>query len=73
MKQRKKVIVVGGGVAGMSATQELAERGFDVVVYEKQPEIPGGKARSICSSPNDSSECGMRRYSWSQYSRNWPL
>jgi uncharacterized protein with NAD-binding domain and iron-sulfur cluster len=47
VKHRKKVIVVGGGVAGMSATQELAERGFDVVVYERQPEIPGGKARSI--------------------------
>lgn len=42
----KKVIVLGGGVAGMSAAHELAERGFQVTVYEKK-KIPGGKARSV--------------------------
>ena len=41
-----KVIVLGGGVAGMSAAHELAERDFEVVVYETRP-IPGGKARSM--------------------------
>jgi uncharacterized protein with NAD-binding domain and iron-sulfur cluster len=41
-----KVIVLGGGVAGMSAAHELAERDIDVVVYETRP-IPGGKARSL--------------------------
>ena len=41
-----KVIVLGGGVAGMSAAHELIERGFDVVVLELRG-IPGGKARSI--------------------------
>lgn len=41
-----KVIVLGGGVAGMSAAHELAERGFEVVVYEAR-DIPGGKARSM--------------------------
>src|SRR5215470_5717632 len=41
-----KVIVLGGGVAGMSAAHELAERGFEVVVLERR-DIPGGKARSI--------------------------
>jgi geranylgeranyl pyrophosphate synthase/uncharacterized protein with NAD-binding domain and iron-sulfur cluster len=40
------VIVLGGGVAGMSAAHELIERGFDVVVLELR-DIPGGKARSI--------------------------
>jgi 15-cis-phytoene desaturase len=42
----KKVIVLGGGVAGMSAAHELVERGFQVEVYESKP-VPGGKARSI--------------------------
>ena len=42
----KKVIVLGGGVAGMSAAHELIERGFEVEVFERQ-QIPGGKARSI--------------------------
>ena len=43
---KKKVIILGGGIAGMSAAHELAERGFDVHVYEARP-VPGGKARSI--------------------------
>ncbi|RAL20524.1 phytoene dehydrogenase [Lujinxingia litoralis] len=42
----KKVVILGGGVGGMSAAQELAERGFDVDVYERL-EVLGGKARSI--------------------------
>ena len=40
-----KVVVLGGGVAGLSAAHELAERGFDIVLIEKTG-IPGGKARS---------------------------
>ena len=42
----KKVIILGGGVAGMSAAHELVERGFAVEVYERKS-IAGGKARSI--------------------------
>jgi uncharacterized protein with NAD-binding domain and iron-sulfur cluster len=41
-----RVIVLGGGVAGMSAAHELSERGFEVVVFETRPEA-GGKARSF--------------------------
>ncbi|HWD99091.1 MAG TPA: FAD-dependent oxidoreductase, partial [Bryobacteraceae bacterium] len=43
---QKKVAILGGGVAGLSAAHELAERGFEVHVYEKKPGF-GGKARSI--------------------------
>jgi uncharacterized protein with NAD-binding domain and iron-sulfur cluster len=43
----RHVIILGGGVAGMSAAHELAERGFDVTVYERQPDVAGGKARSF--------------------------
>ncbi|TAE14792.1 MAG: FAD-dependent oxidoreductase [Bacteroidetes bacterium] len=42
----KKVIILGGGVAGMSAAHELIERGFAVEVYEAN-HIAGGKARSM--------------------------
>jgi uncharacterized protein with NAD-binding domain and iron-sulfur cluster len=42
----KRVIILGGGVGGMSAAHELAERGFEVTVYETRS-IPGGKARSV--------------------------
>jgi uncharacterized protein with NAD-binding domain and iron-sulfur cluster len=43
---RERVIVLGGGVAGLSAAHELVERGFDVTVFEVKS-IPGGKARSV--------------------------
>ena len=43
---RLRVIILGGGVAGMSAAHELIERGFEVVVLERG-DIAGGKARSI--------------------------
>ena len=42
----KKVVVLGGGVGGMSAAHELVERGFEVEVFESR-RAPGGKARSI--------------------------
>src|SRR5512134_3689745 len=43
---RQTVAILGGGVAGLSAAHELAERGFRVRVYERKP-VLGGKARSI--------------------------
>ncbi|AEI45887.1 hydroxysqualene dehydroxylase [Paenibacillus mucilaginosus] len=43
---KTKVIILGGGVAGMSAAHELGERGYDVSVYEMK-RLPGGKARSM--------------------------
>ncbi|MBL4655294.1 MAG: NAD(P)-binding protein, partial [Bacteroidia bacterium] len=44
--KKNKVVILGGGVAGLSAAHELIERGFDVHVYELKG-IPGGKARSV--------------------------
>src|SRR5918995_1200541 len=42
----KRVIILGGGVGGMSAAQELVERDYEVTVYETRP-LAGGKARSM--------------------------
>ncbi len=42
---RGSVVVLGGGVAGLTAAHELAERGFDVTVVE--PKALGGRARSM--------------------------
>jgi uncharacterized protein with NAD-binding domain and iron-sulfur cluster len=41
----RRVAVLGGGMAGLAAAHELAERGFEVTVYERK--ALGGKARSI--------------------------
>ncbi|MBT2401398.1 FAD-dependent oxidoreductase [Streptomyces sp. ISL-100] len=42
---QESVAVLGGGVAGLTAAHELAERGFAVTVYERR--ALGGKARSM--------------------------
>ena len=42
---REKVVVIGGGVAGLTAAHELVERGFDVHLYERKSSV-GGKAAS---------------------------
>jgi uncharacterized protein with NAD-binding domain and iron-sulfur cluster len=41
-----EVAVLGGGIGGLSAAHELAERGFSVTVYETADKF-GGKARSF--------------------------
>jgi 15-cis-phytoene desaturase len=51
---QQTVAILGGGVAGLSAAHELAERGFQVHVYERKP-VLGGKARSI-PVPNSGSD-----------------
>ncbi|MGM0590522.1 MAG: hydroxysqualene dehydroxylase [Halobacteriota archaeon] len=48
---RCRVAVLGGGVGGLSAAHELAERDFEVTVYEAKSRL-GGKARSF-SVPSD--------------------
>jgi 2,4-dienoyl-CoA reductase-like NADH-dependent reductase (Old Yellow Enzyme family)/NADPH-dependent 2,4-dienoyl-CoA reductase/sulfur reductase-like enzyme len=43
-KTKKKVMVIGGGVAGMEAARIAAQRGHDVTLYEKDDEL-GGQIR----------------------------
>src|SRR6185503_136513 len=44
-RMSKRVVVFGGGVAGLSAAHELVKRGYEVEVYEARRDL-GGKARS---------------------------
>ena len=47
----KKVMVIGGGVAGMEASRILALRGHKVTLYEKNNEL-GGTTKLAASIPN---------------------
>lgn len=38
---RARVLIVGGGLAGLSAAREARRRGFDVLLLEAKPEIGG--------------------------------
>ena len=45
ISNQKKVAVVGAGIAGLSAAANLAERGFDITLFEKNDYL-GGKVGS---------------------------
>jgi isorenieratene synthase len=44
-KNKKSVLIIGAGLAGLSASLELAEKGFSVTLYEKNAVI-GGKLKT---------------------------
>lgn len=42
--KKKKVIVIGAGFSGLSTATELADKGYEVMIVEKN-EQAGGRAR----------------------------
>ena len=44
--QLKKVAIIGGGLAGLSAASKLAEGGIDVTLFEAATQL-GGRARAV--------------------------
>ncbi len=51
------VMVVGGGIAGMQATLDLANSGYFVHLVEKQPAIGGAMAQLDKTFPTN--DCAM--------------
>jgi 2,4-dienoyl-CoA reductase (NADPH2) len=49
-KEKKKVIVVGAGVAGLQAGSIAAEKGHDVTIYEKRDRV-GGQFEIAANGP----------------------
>ena len=49
----KSVLVIGGGIAGMQAAEDLADLGFEVHLVEKEPFLGGLAARAGRFFPTD--------------------
>lgn len=58
IEERKKVVVIGGGVAGMQAVQTLTKRGHEVVLFEKEENL----GKKLYEISNLSFKDDMRRY-----------
>jgi 15-cis-phytoene desaturase len=57
-KPRPSVTVIGGGLAGLSASISLASRGFDVTLVEKEERL-GGRASSGVAPNGELVDCGL--------------
>lgn len=55
--ENKKVLIIGGGLAGLTAAKRLVDRGFQVRVLEKRP-IFGGKVSAWKDEDGDWIESG---------------
>ncbi|CAM02546.1 isorenieratene synthase [Saccharopolyspora erythraea NRRL 2338] len=60
LPRRPRVVVVGGGIAGLAAATGLAERGVGVEVVEREPHL-GGRAGGWTDSLPDGTEVAMSR------------
>ncbi|MEM3601463.1 MAG: hydrogenase iron-sulfur subunit [Candidatus Bathyarchaeia archaeon] len=49
----KSVLVIGGGIAGMQAAEDLADIGFQVHLVEKEPFLGGLAAKAVRFFPTD--------------------
>lgn len=49
----KKALIIGGGVAGLSAGIDLAEEGFEIYLVETKPTIGGKMAKLDRTFPTD--------------------
>jgi len=54
---RKTVLVIGGGTAGMTSALEMAARDVEVVLVEKEAEIGGRAATYCCKATDECNRC----------------
>lgn len=57
MTSCRKVAVIGGGVAGLTLAAELARRGVDVFIVEKEAEAGGWATKFSCKATDKCQHC----------------
>ncbi len=57
MKATKPVLVLGGGIAGLTASRELARNGVSVILLEREGRLGGHVARWACMATNKCQKC----------------
>lgn len=60
-QERQKVVVVGGGLAGLTASKYLTDAGYEVLLLEKRP-ILGGKVSAWKDTDDDWIETGLHAF-----------
>lgn len=55
--ERKKVLVIGGGAAGMTSALDLAAQGVEVFLVEKAADIGGRAAEYCCKATDECNRC----------------
>lgn len=68
---KQKIIIAGAGPAGLTAAAELAEKGANVTVLEKETEYVGGIARTVHYNGFRFDIGGHRFFSKSEEVSNW--
>jgi len=54
----KNVMIIGGGIAGMTAAQELAEAGLNIDLVEKSGFLGGHAIQYTCKATSECLQCG---------------
>ena len=57
MKRERPVLVLGGGVAGLTVAEELARNGVEVLLLEKQGQVGGHAAQWACMATESCQKC----------------
>ncbi len=57
MKETKSIVVIGGGIAGITSALELANNGYDVHLIEKEDSLGGQAVEFCCKATEACTKC----------------
>jgi heterodisulfide reductase subunit A len=56
--QNRTALIIGGGITGLAAAEDLANTGIGVLIVEKKPHLGGYAARYACKATSACVKCG---------------